>query len=50
MAQTRTDTFNETVRREELDVQKDGVERVTGVDTVDGNVSPAIDPNAPRKL
>ena len=50
VAQTRTETFNETVRREELDVQKDGVERVTGVDTVDGNVSPAIDPNAPRKL
>ena len=33
-----TETFNETVRREELDVQKDGVERVTGVDNVDGNV------------
>ncbi|MFW2177999.1 MULTISPECIES: DUF2382 domain-containing protein [unclassified Moraxella] len=32
VAQTRTETFNETVRREELDVQKDGVERVTGAD------------------
>lgn len=32
VAQTRTETINETVRREELDVQKDGVERVTGVD------------------
>lgn len=47
VAQTRTETFNETVRREELDVQKDGVERVAGLDTAD-NVSPAIDPNAPR--
>ena len=27
VAQTRTETFNETVRHEELDVQKDGVER-----------------------
>ena len=44
VAQTRTETFNETVRREELDVQKDGVERVAGAD----NVSPALDPNASR--
>ncbi|OBX76505.1 photosystem reaction center subunit H [Moraxella atlantae] len=38
VAQTRTQTFNETVRREELDVQQDGVERVagtTGVNTTD---------------
>lgn len=28
IAQTRTETINETVRHEELDVQKDGVERV----------------------
>lgn len=31
VAQTRTETFNETVRREELDVQENGVERVDGV-------------------
>ena len=30
VAQTRTETFNETVRREELDVQENGVERVDG--------------------
>lgn len=47
VSQTRTQTFNETVRHEELDVQKDGVERVAGADTVN-NVSPAINPNAPR--
>lgn len=28
VAETRTETFNETVRREELDVQQDGVQRV----------------------
>lgn len=46
VAQTRTETFNETVRREELDVQKDGVERVAGADTT--AVPPAINPNASR--
>ena len=30
VAQTRTETFTETVRREELDVSKDGVERTDG--------------------
>lgn len=34
IAQTRTETINETVRHEELDVQKDGVERVNGVNDV----------------
>lgn len=39
VAQTHTQTINETVRREELDVQKDGVERVAGVDANLNNVN-----------
>lgn len=43
VAQTRTETFNETVRHEELDVQENGVERVNA-----NNVNTANDVN--RKL
>lgn len=37
VAQTRTETINETVRREELDVKQDGVERVDGKVVNDAN-------------
>ncbi len=45
VAQTRTETFNETVRREELDVQKDGVERVAGADVNANNVNSTTNVN-----